>query len=80
MSTKDKVKIIVGLVIIITSVIALIACAIAGLVFYIKNPDMTSMRRLIEYPLPSVIAVVAFLCNQIGIEIIKSVPINSRRY
>lgn len=43
-----------------------IGCAIASVIFYFQNPDMTALRRCIEYPAPSIIALVAMVVYGIG--------------
>lgn len=57
---KIKIKTIIRLALMIVSLIGMIACSVSATVFYIRNPDMTELRRLIEFPWPT-IGVVACL-------------------
>ena len=56
----------IGAVLIIGAFIGMIICAIAATIFYFQNPDMTDLRRLIEYPAPSIWTVVCLICAAIG--------------
>ena len=67
-----KIKEIIGVVLVIGGLIGLIACAVAAVIFYFQNPDMTDLRRLIEYPEPSIWAVVCLVCEAIGRSMISS--------
>ena len=66
-----KIKDLIGIILILGSVIGLIICVIASAVFYIQNPDMTALRRFIEYPAPSIWAVVCFIVGRVGLKLIK---------
>ena len=57
---------LIGIILTLGGFIGLIACGIAAMVFYFQNPDMTDLRRLIEYPGPSIWAVVCLICEAIG--------------
>ena len=48
---KDKFCTIIYII----GFIVMVGCAIASIVFAIQNPDMTEMRRLIEYPWPTIV-------------------------
>ena len=48
---KDKFYTIIYII----GFIVMVGCAIASIVFAIQNPDMTEMRRLIEYPWPTIV-------------------------
>lgn len=61
-----KIKALIGIILILGGFVGLIACAIAATVFYFKNPDMTDLRRFLEYPAPSIGAVVCLICEAIG--------------
>ena len=51
---KIKIKTIIRLALMIVSLIGMIACSVSATVFYIRNPDMTELRRLIEFPWPTI--------------------------
>lgn len=53
------------------SLIGMLACVISATVFYFQNPDMTGLRRFIEFPWPTIGAVVCFVVYVIGEYVIK---------
>lgn len=61
-----KIKGIIGAVLIIGAVIGCIICMVVSIVFAIQNPDMTEMRRLIEYPAPTIWGVICVVSAVIG--------------
>lgn len=63
---KENIKSLIGIILMLGGFVGLIACAVAALVFYLQNPDMTDLRRLIEYPGPSIGAIVCLICEAIG--------------
>ena len=68
---KSKTKTIIGLVLMIISTIGMVACAVCATVFYFQNPDMTELRRLIEFPQPAIGVVICLVVFGIGKYIIK---------
>jgi len=70
MKMKD-IKVIIGLVLAVSGGVAMIVCGIINLGIYVENPDMTGMRRLMEFPWPSVGAVISFIAVKIGLGMIK---------
>ena len=56
---KNNIKVLMGIALIITSFIAIIASAIWALVFHLMNPDMTELRLFLENPYPTIIAIVS---------------------
>ena len=48
---KDKFCVIIFIV----GVVVVIGCVIASSVFAIQNPDMTEIRRFIEFPQPTIV-------------------------
>lgn len=56
-----NIKNIIGLILILASIIGLLACVVFATVFYFQNPDMTELRRFIEYPEPTIGAVVCMI-------------------
>lgn len=68
---KSKTKTIIGLVLMIISTISVVACAVCATVFYFQNPDMTELRRLIEFPQPAIGVVICLAVFGIGKYIIK---------
>lgn len=63
---KHNLTAIIGCILIVLAFISIIGCAIAAVIFYFQNPDMTALRRFIEYPAPSIIALVAMVVYGIG--------------
>ena len=66
---KD-IKALIGIILTIGGFVGIIICAIATTVFYFQNPDMTGLRRFLEYPTPSIWAVVCLICEKIGLDMI----------
>lgn len=50
MAKKSKIKTIIRLALMIISLMGMLACVVSATVFYFQNPDMTELRRLIEFP------------------------------
>lgn len=71
MVRKSKTKTIIRLALIIVSLMGMLACSVSATVFYIQNPDMTELRRLIEFPWPTIGVVVCFVVYGIGKYMIK---------
>lgn len=67
MARKSKVRFALVLV----SLIGMLVCAVSAVVFYFQNPDMTELRRLIEFPWPTIGAVVCLVVYVIGEYVIK---------
>ena len=63
---KDRVKTIIRLILILFSVIGMFICLISATIFYFRNPDMTELRRFIEFPWPTIGIVVCLMVNGIG--------------
>lgn len=63
---KPNLTAIIGCILIVVAIIAIIGCAIAAAIFYFQNPDMTELRRFIEYPAPSIIALIAIVVAYVG--------------
>lgn len=63
---KHTVHFIIGCILIVLAIIAIIGCAISAVIFYFQNPDMTELRRFIEYPAPSIIALIAIVVAYVG--------------
>ena len=63
---KHNLTAIIGCILIVLAIIAIIGCAIAAVIFYFQNPDMTELRRFIEYPAPSIIALIAIVVAYVG--------------
>lgn len=61
MVKRGKTKTIIRLMLIIVSLIGMLVCAALSLIFYIRHPDMTELRRLIEFPYPTVGALVCLI-------------------
>jgi hypothetical protein len=57
---------------ILCGLIGMIACLVASLVFSWQNPDMTEMRRFLDYPWPTVWAIVDYVGIQIGLWMVKN--------
>lgn len=45
-----KFKLVLAIVMKVLSIAAILLCIIAQIVIQVRNPDMTEMRMLIEYP------------------------------
>ena len=50
----------------LVSLIGMLACVISAMVFYFQNPDMTELRQFIEFPWPTIGAVVCLVVYGIG--------------
>lgn len=71
MVNKSKTKTIIRLALMIVSLMGMLACSVSAMVFYIRNPDMTELRRLIEFPWPTIGVVVCLVVYGIGKYVIK---------
>ena len=58
---STEAKKLLGVALYFLGFITIICCGVAAVVIAIQNPDMTAMRRLIEYPQPAIIALIV-LC------------------
>ena len=68
---KSNIKTIVRLAFIVMSLLGMIACAIGKIFFYFQNPDMTELRRFIEFPWPTIGVVACLTMFGIGLFVIK---------
>lgn len=68
---KSKIKTVIRLALISVSLIGMIACAVCATVFYFQNPDMTGLRRLIEFPQPTIGVAICLVVFGIGKYVIK---------
>lgn len=68
---KSKIKTVIRLVLISVSLIGMIACVVSAMVFYFQNPDMTELRRLIEFPWPTIGIVACLAVFGAGVFVIK---------
>jgi hypothetical protein len=66
-----NVKGVIGCVLILCGFLGMLACIIASCVFSWQNPDMTAMRRFLEYPQPSVWCIVDYIGIQVGIWMVR---------
>lgn len=71
MVKKSKIKTIIRLMLMVVSLIGMLACAVSATVFHIQNPDMTELRRLIEFPWPTIGIVACLVVYGIGKYVIK---------
>ena len=71
MAKKSKTRTIIGLVLMSISLIGMLACAVSATIFRIQNPDMTELRRLIEFPWPTIGATICFVMYGAGKYVIK---------
>lgn len=67
-----NLKSTIGLGLILGGFIGIVACVIANYVFMWQHPDMTTMRRFLEYPWPTVWCIVDYIGIQIGIWMVKN--------
>lgn len=67
-----NLKSTIGLCLILGGFLGMIACVIAAGVFTWQNPDMTEMRRFLEYPWPSVWCIVDYVGIQVGMWMVKN--------
>lgn len=68
---KSNIKTIVRLALIVMSLLGMIACAMCQIVFYFQNPDMTELRRIIEFPWPTIGLVICLAVFGIGLFVVK---------
>lgn len=61
-----KVKEIIGFSLVLCGFLGILLCVVAACVFAWQNPDMTEMRRFLEYPWPTVWCIVDYIGIQIG--------------
>lgn len=66
-----KFKTIFGSILIFSGFIGMIACGIATTVFMFQNPDMTAMRRFLEYPEPVIWCIVDYIGIHVGAWMVK---------
>lgn len=71
MAKKSKIKTIIRLALMIISLMGMLACAVSATIFYFQNPDMTELRRLIEFPWPTIGSVTCLAVYGIGKYAIK---------
>lgn len=71
MVKKSKTKTILRLALMVVSLMGILACSVSATVFYVRNPDMTELRRLIEFPWPTIGVVVCLVVFGIGTYVIK---------
>ena len=63
---KNNKNSIIGCILIIGAIVGILCCAVASTIFYFQNPDMTELRRFIEYPAPSIISIVCMVFLYVG--------------
>lgn len=68
---KKSKRTTIRFALILISLIGMLACFISATVFHFQNPDMTALRRLIEFPWPTIGAVVCLVVYEIGEYVIK---------
>ena len=66
-----KIKNVIGIILLAGGLIGLVVCGIAAGIFYWQNPDMTTLRRLLEYPEPTIWAVVCYIAGRVGLRLSK---------
>lgn len=66
-----NLKVWIGIILYFAGFIGVIACAIAAIVFAWQNPDMTNIRRFLEYPDPTVWCIVDAIAMEIGQRLVK---------
>ena len=71
MMKRNKIKTAIRLVLMIVSLIGMLACSVSATVFYIQNPDMTELRRFIEFPWPTIVGTICLAVFGIGKYVIK---------
>lgn len=64
--TKNNIKTIIGLALIIIAIIAVVVSVIWYWTFYLMNPDMTGLRLFIENPYPTIIAIASMVGLLVG--------------
>ena len=68
---KKSRKTTIRFTLILISLIGMLACVISATVFYFQNPDMTELRRFIEFPWPTIGVVICLVVYVIGEYVIK---------
>lgn len=63
---KNNVITIIKFILIIGALIGMVVCAVSSLIFWLQNPDMTDLRRLIEFPEPTIGVMICFVVFGIG--------------
>ena len=71
MARKSKIKKTIRFVLAIVSLIGMLACSASATVFYVRNPDMTELRRLIEFPWSTIGFMACLVAYVIGEYVIK---------
>lgn len=66
-----KIKDLIAVVLVFGGFVGLIASVIATFVFYFQNPDMTELRRFMEYPTPTICGIVCFIAVEVGLYLCK---------
>lgn len=70
MAKKSK-KTTIRFALTLVSLIGMIACVVSATVFHFQNPDMTDLRLFIEFPWPTIGAVICLVVYVIGEYVIK---------
>lgn len=63
---EGKVKTIIRVALMVIALIGMLVCVISSTIFYFRNPDMTELRRFIEFPWPTIGIVVCLALYGIG--------------
>ena len=66
-----KVKEFIGAALIVGGLVGMIICVIASGIFYFQNPDMTDLRRFIEYPQPAIGGLACWVAGIIDVRLVK---------
>jgi hypothetical protein len=69
---KRNIKTLTGIILTFGSLAGMIICGIAAIVFAFKHPDMTEIRRFLEYPDPTIWAIICFICCKIGADMLET--------
>ena len=59
-------KDIIGFILMLGGLIGILICTLVAYMFYFENPDMTELRRFIEYPGPSIGAIISIIATYTG--------------
>lgn len=62
---------ITGSILVVGGLIGILCCAVVATIFYFKNPDMTELRRFLEYPAPTILAIIFLIGVYGGNKLIK---------
>lgn len=63
---KHDIRLIAWAIIVVVTLIVIITCTVVSVIFQFSHPDMTTTRRLLEFPQPLIISIISAVIFFIG--------------